>query len=51
MTKKARGDREAKIKQSEERKVNRENYLSEAEQKFKDENKESIDAYEKYMEE
>ena len=50
MTKKARGDREDKIKQSEERKVNRENYLSEAEQKFKDENKESIDAYEKYME-
>lgn len=48
LTKKAKEDREAKIKSSEERKINRANYLEEAENKFKDERKEEIEAYAKY---
>jgi hypothetical protein len=48
LTKKAKEDREAKIKASEERKVNRATCLEEAENKFKDERKEEIEAYGRY---
>ena len=48
LTKKARENRESRIKQGEERTVNRENYLNEAQDKFKEDNRGSIEAYEKY---
>jgi hypothetical protein len=51
MAKKAKEDRESKIKASEERKMNRANYLEEAENKFKDDHKDEIEAFEKYQEE
>lgn len=37
------------MKESEERKVNRAAFLNEAEQKFKEDHKEEIEAYEKYL--
>lgn len=50
MTKKAKQDRESKINASGERKINRANHLEEAENKFKDERKDEIEAFEKYQE-
>jgi hypothetical protein len=51
LTKKAKEDREAKIKAAEERTVNRAAQLEEAEIKFKEDHKEEIDAFEKYQDE
>ena len=51
LAKKAKEDREAKIKASEERKINRATCLEEAENKFKDERKEEIEAFARYQEE
>ncbi len=51
LAKRAKEDREAKIAASQERAVNRENYLLEAEERFKAEHAEEIETYEKYMEE
>jgi len=51
MTRRARENREQKIKAAEERSVNRETYLNEALEKFKDDNKEQIESYEKFEEE
>lgn len=51
LTRKARENREAKIKASEERAVNRETYLNDACEKFKEDNRDQIEAYEKWEEE
>lgn len=51
LTKKAKEDRLKKQEQSEERKKNRENYLIEALEKFNDEHRDEILAYEEYQEE
>jgi len=51
LTRKARENREQKQKADEERKVNRENYLNEAQDKFKEDNRDQIEAFEKWEEE
>jgi len=51
LARRAKEDRENKIRLSEERAVNRVQYLADAEEKFKDENREAIEAFEKYQEE
>lgn len=50
-TRKARENRESKIKAAEERAVNRENYLNDAADKFKEDNREAIEAFERWQEE
>ena len=48
LTKKAREDREAKIKASEDRTQARATCLEDADAKFKEDNREGIEAFEKY---
>lgn len=51
LTRKARDNREAKLRQQEERTTNREVYLSDAQDKFKEDNREQIELFEKWEEE
>jgi len=39
------------MKASEERAINRETYLNDAQEKFKEDNRDAIEAFEKYQEE
>lgn len=48
LTKRAKEDRIKKIEMSEERKKNRENFLIESLEKFSDEHRDEIIAYEEY---
>lgn len=50
-TRRARENREAKIKAAEERAINREKYLEEALEKFNEDNREQIDAFKAWEEE
>lgn len=49
MARSAREDRELKITAAEERERNREQYLIDGEEKFKEEHAEELGAYEKYV--
>jgi|LauGreDrversion4_2_1035121.scaffolds.fasta_scaffold508027_3 hypothetical protein len=51
LTRKARENRESRIKAAEERAVNRENYMNDAADKFKEDNREAIEAFERWQEE
>lgn len=51
LTRKAKEQRESSIKAAEERAVNRESYMSDAADKFKEDNREAIEAFEKWQEE
>ena len=51
LARQARQNRENKIKEHEDRATKRQDYLTSEEEKFKDQNKETIEAYEKQQEE
>jgi hypothetical protein len=51
LTRRARDNREVKLRQQEERANNREAYLSDAQEKFKEDNREQIELFEKWEEE
>jgi hypothetical protein len=51
LTRKARENRESRIKAADERAVNRENYMNDAADKFKEDNREAIETFERWQEE